>query len=244
MKKIFYSVTTGLLLSLAGSVMAGSTPYSTLSLSGLFIYNTNSVVNTNAATMNSLQATFTSKNLIELLNASPTVSNIVAHSTGSNSIPAGSFLLFRPDFASDDVVVTNKSGFSFVLDGRDPITNFRYHIARITASSAIVSSFSRNTNSLSGKETDNMGAHISFNDYNGTDFNVSSLAIVKWNVSSVFAGSLPVTVTMSFTDWGDATFHGYDAYAKVTANANGKGHELVSDGQFPFYFWWLVNRNN
>jgi len=178
---------------------------------------------------------------------SPGVSNTVVDVTTSNGIPTGSYLVLNTDFGSHDLIVTNKSGFSFPLQGFDRLASRSYNYGFIwgTEHAPMVGSFSLD-NGVSpvahtprpATESDNVLVEFYFDDNNGDSFDVFSQATMVWIADAPAADSQSVTVSISLDGLGSGEVGGFNGIANVSAAGKGSGNELLSDAEFPFFLWW------
>jgi len=231
----------------ATKASADSLPLASLAITGSIIYNTNDTVDSSTTTLKAQQASFTGKDLINLLTSSSDVSNTVVDVTGSNGIPAGSFLVLNTDLGNGDLIVSNKSGFSFPLRGFDllAVSSYDYGSIRSTKEAPMVSSFSLTNKpprfsrrTLPATETDNLLVEFSFDDSNGESFDVFGKITFGWTAGTPSDDSRPVTAIFSLSGTGAGEVNGFDGIATVSITGKGTGNELLSDEEFPFFIWW------
>ena len=237
-------------------------PLVKLTVSGTVSYNANSPTNNGKTTKSALtKVSFTTKSLINQLNASPTVTNTLLDVRGTNQIPAGSYFVYDLDnfFYYDSMdayvnplIVTNKNGFSFTLDGYDSVaaTNYVYGHLNLgggdnggvyTSYANIIGSYSLNDITGAGSESDLAGIEFYFNDSNGNSLDDYGNGSLKWSFGKVSTNSVQKT-TLS------VSFPVYDGYGDMVNSNNaiaqnvkcsGSGTGNVESGIFPFYLWWV-----
>ena len=238
---------TAVVLLLAYSAKAQvSFPLVNLAVSGTVSYNTNSPADNGKTTKSALtKVSITTKSLISLLNASPTVTNTLMDVTGTNQIPAGSYFLF--DLINQNLIVTNKNSFSFTLYGTDPITTNIYDYGYLdigggdnTSNGNIIGSYSQNDITGAGSESDLAGIGFFFDDNNGNSLADYGNGSLKWSFGSVSTnGVQKTTLSINFpapTGLGDMV--NYNNAIAQNVKASGKGTGNVISGIFPFYLWW------
>jgi hypothetical protein len=248
--KIILSVLAAAGLFSQTYVQAQSFPLVPLSVGGTFYYNTNLMLDTSITSLKSFSANFNTKDLVAFLAKSPAVSSVVMDVTGSNGIPAGTRLVVVANFSKFDVIATNKNGFSFPLQGNDPVTGQDYSFAGIVGSLPITSSFTKATSTSGhnrfrplGVEHDRLSVNFFFDDANGDSFSLNSVAQIDW------AASKPATdgtqaVEVSFDIFGSTggVFNGIPSTVDVDAGGIGSGIENVGDQEFPFWIWFLASQ--
>src|SRR5450432_1227371 len=113
-------------VAIAGAIIFGRTaapaaeifsgyPLVKLSISGTFYLTANS---TNTQNVPLKKMTYNTQTLINLLNASPSATNMLQTVTGKSQIPPGSYFLW--DLSEEELYVTNKNGFFFPLFNSSP----------------------------------------------------------------------------------------------------------------------------
>jgi hypothetical protein len=227
-------------LAYSAKAQVSSFPLVNLTISGTVSYNSNSPSD-NGTTKKSALTTvkFTTKSLIGLLNASPAVTNTLRHVTGTNQIPAGSYFLF--DLYNENLIVTNKNGFSFTLDGGG--TNYDYGDLFVGGNTytKIIGSYSQNDTTGAGSESDLAVIELYFNDGNGNSLDDYGNGSLKWSFGSVSGGVQKTTLSVNFpaTEGDNDTVNYYTAIAQ-NVKCSGKATANVESGVFPFYLWWPI----
>ncbi|MDR3456485.1 MAG: hypothetical protein P4N60_03490 [Verrucomicrobiae bacterium] len=230
---------------------AQSFPVVPLSVGGTFFYNTNQTADSSLTSLKTFSANFNSKDLVALLAKSPAVSNVVLDVTGYSGIPAGSRLAMAANFSKFDVIITNKNGFSFALQGNDPVTGQDYSFAGLVGAMPIVSSFNKNITPPArphrgrpvGTELDRLSVNFFFNDANGDSFSITSVTQIDWQVFTPGTdGSQLTDVSFDVFGSGAAQFGGIPSTVEVEAAGLGSSVENVSDGEFPFWQWFILSQ--
>jgi hypothetical protein len=246
-------------VALACNAKAGEVtfPLVNLTISGTVSYNSNSPASNGKLTKSALtKVSLTTKSLIGLLNASPAVTNTLMDVTKTNQIPAGSYFVFDLDntfyYAAFDenpnpLIITNKNGFSFTLDGYDSVaaTDYVYGYLNLgnsdfTTRTNIIGSYSKNDTTGAGSESDLASIEFYFNDSNGNRLHDYGNGTLKWSFGSVSGSVQKTTLSVSFP-----VPDGYSDTVKYTKaiaqniKASGKGTGNMTTGIFPFYLWWV-----
>jgi hypothetical protein len=194
---------------------------------------------------------FNSKDLIEMLNASATFTNVLNNVNGVTEIPAGSYLIIDIDrlvmlqwWNDWAIVVTNRNGFSFPLNSvYDPVQGQYYTFMDVYHETAVGSCKFINS-TAAGHEIDMAALHFTFDDGDGTVFEFFGVGDFKWTMSpkdDIFAGiySQKVSIAGKVVGGGNAIIDGYKP-SVMQATLTLKGREKVESFQ-PFQMWW--NRN-
>lgn len=246
MKNKFLAPFAALALAAVSAVHAQSFPLIPVNVSGTFFYNTNQTINTNIVSLRSFSANFVTRDLISMLTNSPVVSNVVVDVTGSNGIPAGSTLAVNSSFGRYSLLVTNKSGFSFPLSGKDYVTDESYNFGRLNNSANFIpANFNIATNTLAGSETNRFRVSFYFNDGVSNYFSVSSIATVNWTASpKTTNGTQLVSVNFNLNGSGEGVFKNRFATVNLSASGKGGGKEKISNGEFPYWRWWQMQSEN
>jgi hypothetical protein len=139
----------------ASSAPAQYLPSPKVNISGTITYTT--VITTNGAVAKGTLKTvsFNTKSLIDLLNASPTFRSALTNEFGSvssNQVPAASYFIF--DIYDQELIITNKNGFAFNLYDNISVVNFGF---LDIDNNVLIGSFSINTNTSAGSESDVTG---------------------------------------------------------------------------------------
>lgn len=228
---------------------AQSFPLVPLSVDGTFFYNTNQSLDPNITSLKSFSSNFNAKDLVALLTKSSAVASVVQDVTGASGIPAGTKLVVVANFSKFDVIATNKNGFSFPLQGNDPVTGQDYSFGGLVGTVPIVSSFTtapdtstRRHHQRPSTEHDRLPVSFFFDDGVGDSFSISSVVGIDWTASKPATdGSQQVTVSFDVSGSGAAVLNG--VLSTVDVDASGSGGGVVNDGngQFPFWVWfWLM----
>jgi hypothetical protein len=247
---------TAAMLALAYSAKAQvSFPLVKLTISGTVSYNAAFPADNGKTTKSALtNVNITVKSLINLLNASPTVTSTLLDVTTNqiNQIPAGSYFVYdlNTNNVFDDsdfgeyvmaLIVTNINGFSFTLVGYDSVaaTNYDYGFLNIDSQN-LIGSYSQNDATGAGSESDLTGIEFYFNDGNGNQLDDFGNGSLKWSFGKVSGGVQKTTLSINFPapdGWSD-TVNGNAAVAQ-NVKCSGKATGNVASGIFPFYLWWL-----
>ena len=220
-----------------------SFPLVKMTISGTVSYNAASPT-TNKTTIKSglTNVSITTKSLINLLNASPTVTNTLLDVTGTNQIPAGSYFLF--DLYNSNLIITNKNGFNFSLYGTDPVTtNYVYGYLNVGGSDYgnIIGSYSQNDTTGAGSESDLAGIEFYFDDSNGNSLDDFGNGSLKWSFGKVSTNDVQkTTLSVAFpAPDGFSDMVNYKTAIAQNVKCSGKGTDNVPFGIFPFYIWWV-----
>jgi hypothetical protein len=177
------------------------------------------------------------KTLIALLNASPAVqsyiTNNITHSAISNSIPAGSYFVW--DMFTEDVLVTNKNGFSFDVD--IPVSFYIDYDEDTVVGSAKLADVTG-----AGSEMDVTGIKFYFYDNNGNklepeygegDFN--------WTYGAVSGGVQQKAISIKLSPAAYfAEVNGVNAITTTfNVSGNGSSADLAPFGALdePYWYW-------
>jgi hypothetical protein len=214
-------------------------PLVKLAISGTVSYNADIPADNGKTTKSVLtRVKFNTKSLIGLLNASPTVTNTLLDVTGTSRIPAGSCFLY--DLNSENLIITNKNGFSFTLEGYDPVAEADYSYGHLDIDAEhLIGSYSQNDITGAGKESDLTGIYLNFNDSNGNQLEDYGNGSLKWSFGKVSDGVQKTTLRINFpapNGYNDLVNY-YDAVAQ-NVKCSGKSKGDVESGIFPFYLWW------
>jgi hypothetical protein len=229
-----------------------SFPLVNLTISGTVSYNAASPVDNGTTTKLALtKVSVTTKWLINLLNASPTVTSTLMDVTGTNQIPAGSYFVYDlntnnvfddPNFGEVmSLIVTNKNGFSFTLVGYDSVatTNYDYGFLNIDQVN-LIGSYSQNDSTRAGSESDLTGIEFYFSDGNGNQLDDFGNGSLTWSFGKVSGGVQKTTLSVNFTaPNGFSDTVNNNAAIAQNVKCSGKATGNVASGVFPFYLWWL-----
>ena len=230
-------------------VQAQSFPVVPLTVDGTFYYNTNQTLDDSLTSLKTFSANFNSKDLVTLLAQSPAVATVVTDVTGSNGIPAGTRLVVVANFSKFDVIATNKNGFSFPLQGNDPVTGQDYSFAGIVGTVPIVSSFTAAPGATTGRrhnrpstEHDRLPVSFFFDDGVGDSFSITSVAQIDWTAfKPTTDGTQRVDVSFDVSGSGAAVYNGVLSTVEVDGTGTGTGNESTADNnQFPFWLWFWI----
>lgn len=254
------AVVAAVALAYSAKASVGTFPLVNLAISGTVSYNAASPADNGTTTKSALtKVSFTIKSLIGLLNASPAVTNTLFDVTGTNQIPAGSYFLFDLNSFSYNsdigenliaLIVTNKNGFSFTLDGYDSVAAANYYYGDLdiddvnnfyagsTTYANIIGSYSQNDTTGAGSESDLASIEFYFNDNNGNSFDDFGNGSLKWSFGKVSGGVQKTTLSINFPasdGFGDTV--NYNSAIAQNVKASGKATGNVASGVFPFYLW-------
>jgi hypothetical protein len=239
------------ILALACSATAqGTFPLVKLNISGT-VSCTNSPTSNGTTTKSALtKVSISTKSLINLLNASPAVTNTLANVTGTNQIPAGAYFLF--DLNNQALIVTNKNDFNFPLAGQyqvitnDQVTTNTYQygfltigVGDTTSFANIIGSYSQNNTTLAGSESDLAGIEFFFTDANGNQLDDYGNGSLQWSFGKVGNGVQKTTLSVNFpapSGSGDSVNYNNAIAQNVKASGSGTGN--VESAIFPFYIFW------
>lgn len=217
------------------SVMALPTVYPLvkLSISGT-VYYTPNYDNELSQEVPLKKVSYSTSSLIALLNNSPYASNYVFIATGKTNIPSGSYFLWNP--WDDSLLITNKNGFSFPMEGEGYDFGYLYvDYDNLIGTYKLASDYS-------GSETDKTGTYFYF--YDGANFEdyieVYGTATLNWSYGK-YSGILQ-TVTLS-TSMGGASEDGGETYGYenggTTFSASGSGTVHGAPiAQVPFFWYY------
>src|SRR5208282_4726570 len=177
---------------------------------------------------------FNSQKLIDLFDASPTFQKALTNqfnSVASNAVPAGSYFVW--DIWNEELIITNKNGFSFNLDSNKSGDDFGY---LYIYDDYLLGTFTRNDKTGSGNEQDLTGIYLYLYDYNGNEIEGYGAATLNWSYAAMSVGSQKTTVSVSMS------LNNY--YAELKGNqaapvfkASGSGTATDPIVQNPFYLW-------
>jgi hypothetical protein len=176
------------------------------------------------------------KALIALLNASPTFQAALTNEFGSvssNQVPSGSYFVYDP--YEEELIITNKNGFSFNLDSNNSGRDFGY---LDFDDDVLFGSYSINDTTGAGSENDTTGIYFYLYDYNGNYIESYGTGTFKWKYGAVSGGDQKMTLSVSLKP------NGY--YAEVDGNEglvtsgsiSGSGTATLPTLDEPFYYWW------
>jgi len=214
-------------------------PMVKLSLSGSLTFSTETATTNGTAIKSSSLKTvsFNSQKLIDRLNASPTFVAALTNqfsSTLSNSVPKGSYFVW--DFYNEELIITNKNGFSFTLDSNKSGDDFGY---LDYFDDYLTGTWSKNGTTDAGSEDDLIGVYFYFNDNNGAEIESYGQATLHWTYAPMTAGSQKTTLSASMS--GDGYYatanNSNNNEAASTFHASGSGTATDPVTQNPFYVW-------
>ncbi len=254
MKSIKILVVTGIIglaTIITGSaqiIIQNQYPPMTVNISGVFAWNSNYGFDYGAYMEWDMdKVRFANKDLIKLLNSSATFTNVLGDVLGVTQIPAGSFLtidisqpLMSRWWNEWAIIVTNRNGFSFQLnDVYDPVQISYYTFLNVYHDYAVGSS-KFFYGSYAGHEIDMAAIHFTFNDGEGTLFELFGVGDFKWITAPrdyIFAGiySQKVSIAGKVIGGGNATYNYKSAVIQATLTVKGKG--TVENFQ-PFVDMW------
>lgn len=225
----------------AATTYAAPAAYPTipLSISGTLKYTTNSgdTMNVPIKTLS-----YNTQSLINLLNASPDATNVLHFVTGKTQIPAGSHFLWNPDY--EELIITNKNGFSFDLYGSytNGGTTYYYDFGYLDIDDeGLIGTYDLAAKTLAGTEKDMTGIYFYFYDgsMNDNEIDIYGKATLTWTYGAAKGGSQKATlsVTMSGNGNDDCYVNDFEAIPG-TFSASGSGSGTVSTGMVPFYWEW------
>ena len=181
---------------------------------------------------------FNTQKLIDLFNASPTFQKALTNqfnSVTSNAVPEGSYIVW--DIWNEELIITNKNGFSFTLDSNKSGDDFGY---LDFYTDYLIGTFTRNDKTGAGHEQDLTGVYIQLYDYNGNEIEIYGAATLNWSYSAMSVGSQKTTVSVSMSgknEYGELKGN----QAAPTFSASGSGTATDPVGQNPFYLWIYRN---
>ena len=224
----------------AGKAPAQYLPSPKINISGTITYTT--VITTNGAVAKGTLKTvsFNTKSLIDLLNASPTFKSALTNQFGSvssNQVPAASYFIY--DIYDEELIITNKNGFAFNLYDNLSVVNFGFLDIN---NNVLIGSFSINTNTSAGSESDVTGVEFYFNDRNGNIVDNFGNGTLKWSFGKEDgSGNQKVSLSVKMVPTGsEAEVNGNsDAFSQKTS-ISGSGSATVPALNHPFYVWWFL----
>ena len=200
--------------AIAGAIIFGRTaapaaeifsgyPLVKLNISGIFYLTANS---TNTQNVPLKKMTYNTLVLINLLNTSPSATNMLQTVTGKSQIPPGSYFLW--DVSEEELYVTNKNGFFFPLFNSSPFYDFA-HLA-IVENNLIGTVKYSSIGALDGSETDKTGIEFYFNDggTNGASKNQIDLfgvATMKWTYGKLTGNNQKASLSVKMSGNGNGT---------------------------------------
>ncbi len=178
-------------------------------------------------------ASYNTKTLISLLNASAYASNIVFSVTSSNQIPLTSYFLFDP--GEGTLALTNNNGFYFPLAGSG------YHFgSMVIDDSQLIGTYSLST-TLSGSETDKTGFYFEFEDGSDvpTEIHLYGTATLSWKYGAASGGVQTASLSVSMNGKSDNGSYVLDFFDGVTASFSASGSGSLADEStdvVPFFY--------
>ena len=234
--------------AIAGAIIFGRTasapaqtfsgyPLVQLGISGIFYYSTNSS-RIQKAPLNKI--TYNTQTLINLLNASPSATNMLQTVTGKSQIPPSSYFLW--DVSEEELYITNKNGFFFPLFNSSPFYDFA-HLA-IVQDNLIGTIKYSSAGALDGSETDKTGIEFYFNDggTNGASKNQIDLfgvATMKWTYGKPTGNNQKASLSVKMSGNGNGNdvdyLNNFNAIPTVfSASGSGSIASMPTDFQ-PFF---------
>jgi len=217
-------------------------PPMTVNISGVFTYDSDMGGNYGAyMEWDMVKVRFATKDLFKLLNSSATFTNVLGDVTGVTQIPAGSVLEININqpmlfewWNEWAILVTNRDGFSFQLnDVYDPVqTNYYtfldfYHDYAMTSAKIITSTYASH-------EADKAAVHFTFNNGEGTLFELSGVGDFNWTAAPRNNSTAQqVSATGRVVGSGNAVYNDNPAVMQATLTVKGKG---MAEFQ-PFEMW-------
>ncbi len=242
-KILFCAVITGALAlaanqSAAGGILLTTFPLVKLNPSGSITYSDGDTSDNGTVTKGTplKHVSFNTKKLIDLLNASPTFMAALTNQFGSassNQVPAGSYFVWS--VWTDDLIITNKNGFSFNLFSN--LADDQFGFMEIDED-FLFGTFTRNDDTAAGNEHDVTGFRFFFNDFNGNEIDTYGTATLQWSYGAESAGTQKTTLNVSANanSWlGEVS--GFTGAPVFRASGSGKGTDPAF--QNPFYFWFF-----
>jgi hypothetical protein len=224
-------------------------PPMTVNINGIFAWDGGGGYYKNYVKWDMDKVRFANKDLIKLLNDSATFTNVLNDVTGVTQIPAGSLLGININqpvifqwWNEWAIYVTNRNGFSFQLnDVYDPVQGSYYTFLDVYHDYAVGSS-KFFYGSYAGHEIDMAAIHFTFNDGEGTLFELFGVGDFKWITAPgdyIFAGiySQKVSIAGKVVVGGNAMYNYKPAVIRATLTVKGNA---TTDFQ-PFEMW--DNRN-
>jgi hypothetical protein len=169
-------------------------------------------------------ASYNNKTLISLLNASAYASNIIFSVTSSNQIPAGSYFLFDPDAGT--LALTNNSGFYF------PLADAGYSFGSLEIDeSQLIGTYSLNTTTLAGSETDKTGFYFEFEDGadSSTEILLYGTATLTWKYGAANGAVQSSSLSVSMNGKSDNGSFVLQFFDGVTAAFSASGSGSLAD---------------
>jgi hypothetical protein len=200
MKKILITGVVAVAMALAaGKAWAVGLvlPLPSVAISGVISYQ-NSVTNNGTTQKGATkQVNFNNKSLLSMLNASPAVQTTLADLGLATNIPAGSSILF--DIEDSQLMITNKSGFNFFLNGEDSVksTNYNYGTLYIDQGE-LLSNYSISDKTGAGTEANQTGVLFRFDDSNGNAIQCAyGYGTLNWTFGATNGVSQKATVKVN-----------------------------------------------
>jgi hypothetical protein len=178
-------------------------------------------------------ASYNTKTLISLLNASTFASNIVFSVTSSNQIPSASYFLFDPDAGT--LALTNNNGFYFPLAG----SGYSFGSLEID-DSQLIGTYSLSA-TLSGSETDKTGFYFEFEDGAdvSTEIHLYGTATLVWNYGAASGSVQKASLSVSMNGKSDNGSYVLQFFDGVTASFSASGSGSLADESItavPFFY--------
>jgi len=199
-------------VAIAGAIIFGkaaATPVQTfsgyplvkLAISGTYYFTTNS---SNIQGVALKKMTYNTQTLIDLLNASPSATNMLQTVAGTNQIPKGSYFLWDVD--EEELYLTNKNGFFFPLLS----TNYQFGYLAIDEMNLIGTISYSSKVALEGSETDKTGIEFYFDD--GGDgapgknhMHLFGVATLSWTYGAPAGNTQKASLSVKMSGNGNGT---------------------------------------
>jgi hypothetical protein len=213
-------------------------PAPTVTVSGVISYLATNSDNGTTSKGATKTVSFNNKSLMAMLTVSPAVQTTLSDLGLTTNIPAGSSLLYSIN--DRDLIITNKNGFEFSLDGYDPITSSDYDYGLLQIDQGVLfGSYSLNDTTGAGTEADQTSVYFSFNDGNGNKITAYGYGTLAWTYGTVTAGEQKAKVTVSFHPSGySAEVSSNSTAISTTCTISGTGSGTIGSLGEPFYKWW------
>lgn len=216
-------------------------PFVPVTFSGTITYqsSTNISGTTSSGTVNTVS--INNKSLIALLNASSTVQDDLMYWGLPNQIPSGSYFVY--DIDDEELIITNKNGFSFPLEGYGYYGYYDFAELDFDHES-LFGSCSLNTTTGAGTEQDQVDSYFYFEDYNNNSIDTEyGSGTLNWTFGATYgATNNPVqkaSVNLKFQPAAEyAEVDGSDNAITKGLTISGSGSSIIYALGEPFYLWW------
>jgi hypothetical protein len=216
-----------------------SLPSPQVNISGSVIYLASTTNNGTTSKGTLKTVSFNTKSLIALLNASSEVQSTLSDLGLPPQIPAGSYFIW--DMYDEELIITNKNGFSFTLEAYDPVTSSYYDYGYLDFDEDVIfGSYSYNDTTGAGSEQDQTGVEFYFSDGNSNELEPEyGNGTMNLSFGAVSGSLQKCSASVSLQPAGYyAEVNGSSRAITKGMNITGSGSATVLSFGEPFFYWW------